>query len=427
MRISRNRVLLAFVILAMIGDFVRDDVIRAVAVRKNDFSDIFIGARLWRHGKNPYDSALASSTSKQLVGSQLSIVPIYPPSAYLLATPLTLLPWKEDNLCWAVLGLVGVGTIAWSLAHMGRFAAKDDKAWLIAAVVFTFRPFHTALQVGNAAVITIAFCLLAVYLAERDQDLFSGVILALATCLKPQLGLWIFVYYLVRRRWKVAAAGGLVAILVAGLAVARIPLTLSAILANYRQNLQYWFGPGGENDFTTANRFRFPLIDLQVAFYPFLHSAAAANALAYAIFISGAALWGYAMFRGRLRSAPLAISSLLALSFLCTYHRINDAGILTLPLCWGFEEGVQQLRRTRLLVVILVLALAAGQSVVARLGPYLPLWVTSTSWWNLILVPYFVWILLVLSAVLLYAVVVSARNNRAQVAADTRTLSEISI
>jgi hypothetical protein len=423
MRISRNRILLAFVILAMIGDFVRDDVIRALAVRKNDFSDIFIGARLWRHGKNPYDSALASFTSMQLVGSQLSIVPIYPPSAYLLATPLTLLPWREDNLCWAVLGLVGVGAIAWSLARMGRFAAKDDKAWLIAAVVFTFRPFHTALQVGNAAVITIALCLLAVYLAERDQDIFSGVILALATCLKPQLGIWIFVYYLVRRRWRVAVAGGLVGILVAGLAVARIPLTLSAIVANYRENLQYWFGPGGENDFTTANRFRFPLIDLQVALYPFLHSAVAANALAYAIFISGAALWGYAMFRGRLRSAPLAISSLLALSFLCTYHRINDAGILTLPLCWGFEEGAQQLRRTRFVVIVLVLVLAAGQSVVARLGPSLPLWVTSTSWWNLILVPYFVWILLVLSAVLLYAVVASARGNHAEIAADMGTLS----
>jgi Glycosyltransferase family 87 len=407
----------------MIGDFVRDDVIRALAVRKNDFSDIFIGARLWRHGKNPYDSALASFTSMQLVGSQLSIVPIYPPSAYLLATPLTLLPWREDNLCWAVLGLVGVGAIAWSLARMGRFAAKDDKAWLIAAVVFTFRPFHTALQVGNAAVITIALCLLAVYLAERDQDIFSGVILALATCLKPQLGIWIFVYYLVRRRWRVAVAGGLVGILVAGLAVARIPLTLSAIVANYRENLQYWFGPGGENDFTTANRFRFPLIDLQVALYPFLHSAVAANALAYAIFISGAALWGYAMFRGRLRSAPLAISSLLALSFLCTYHRINDAGILTLPLCWGFEEGAQQLRRTRFVVIVLVLVLAAGQSVVARLGPSLPLWVTSTSWWNLILVPYFVWILLVLSAVLLYAVVASARGNHAEIAADMGTLS----
>jgi len=427
MSISRNRLLLAIVILTMLGDFVRDDVIRALAVRKNDFSDIFIGSRLWRHGNNPYDSALATSTSKQLAGSELSIVPIYPPSAYLLATPLTLLPWKEDNLCWAVLGLVGVGTIAWSLARMGRFALKDDKAWLIVAVVFTFRPFHTALQVGNAAVITIALCLLAVYLAERDQDLLSGIILALATCVKPQLGIWIFVYYLVRRRWKVAAAVGVVGVLVAGMAVARIPLTLSAMVANYRHNLQYWFGPGGENDFTTANRFRFPLIDLQVALYPFLHSAMAANVLAYAIFISGAALWVYAMFRGHLRSAPLAISSLLALSFLCTYHRINDAGILTLPLCWAFEEGAQQLRRTRLLVVVLVLALAAGQSVLARLGPHLPLWVTSTSWWNLILVPYFVWILLVLSAVLLYAVVVSALSNHAQVAANTGILSENSI
>jgi len=123
------------------------------------------------------------------------------------------------------------------------------------------------------------------------------------------------------------------------------------------------------------------------------------------------------MFRGRLRSDALAISSLLALSSLSVYHRVNDVGILTLALCWGFEEGGRQLRRTRGLVVALVLMLAAGQSVLARSGPYLPLWVTD-SWWNLVLVPYFVWILLVLNGALLYAVVVSARSNAPQRAAE---------
>ena len=130
------------------------------------------------------------------------------------------------------------------------------------------------------------------------------------------------------------------------------------------------------------------------------------------------------MFRGRLRSDALAISSLLALSFLSVYHRINDVGILTLALWWGFEEGGEQLRRTRGLVVILVLMLAAGQSVLARSGPYLPSWVTDSAWWNLVLVPYFVWIMLVLSGVLLYAVVVSARSNPPQVVAEVGQFSE---
>jgi len=428
MRINGTRILLAFIILIMLGDFVYRDVAPALIARKNDFSDPFIGAWLWRHGENPYDRALAAATSKQLVGSRLSIVPIYPPATYLLVAPLSLLPWRSANLCWAALGLAGVGIIAWSLVRMGRFAAiHDTKAWLIAAIVFTFRPFHTALHVGNAAVITIALCLLAVYLAGRKHDLASGAILAIATCLKPHFGLWILAYYLVQRRWRVVAAGVLVGVVLAGVAIAHIPLTPAALVGGYRRNLQYWFGPGGGNDFTTANPFRFPLVNLQVALYPFAHSAVAANALAYAIFLLGAAIWAYAMFWGRLRSDTLAISSLLALSFLCVYHRINDAGILTLALCWGFEEGAEQLRRTRGLVVALVLMLAAGQSVLARAGPYFPSWVTDSAWWNLVLVPYFVWILLLLNGVLLYAVVVSARSNPPQCAAEIGHFSKAAI
>jgi len=401
---------LAFLILMMFGDFVYHGVVPALTARKNDFSDPFIGAWLWRHGENPYNRALAATTSKQLGGPGFSIVPIYPPTAYLLAAPFSLLPWRAANLCWAVLGLAGVGTIAWSLVRIGRFTAIDDKAWFITAIVFTFRPFHTALLVGNAAVITIALCMLGIYLASKENDLASGAILAIATCLKPHFGIWILAYYLVRRRFRVVAAGVLIGIVLSVVAIAQIRLNPAALLAAYRGNLQYWFGPGGENDFTTANPARFPLVNLQVALYPFAHSAVAANALAYAIFLLGAAIWAYAMFWGRPRSDALAISSLLALSFLCVYHRVNDAGILTLALCWGFEEGGEQLRRTRGLVVALVLILAAGQSVLTRSGPYFPSWVTDSALWNLVLVPYFVWSLLLLNGVLLYAVVVSARN-----------------
>jgi glycosyl transferase family 87 len=417
MRIKGIRVLLAVLVLMMLGDFVYRGFVPALTARKNDFSDPFIGAWLWRHGENPYDSALAETTSKQLVGSRLSIVPIYPPTTYLLAAPLSLLPWRSANLCWAALGLAGVGTIAWSLVHIGRFTAHDDKAWFITAIVFTFRPLHTALNVGNAAVVTTALCLLALYLAGRGHDMASGAILAIATCLKPHFGLWILAYYLVQRRWRVVATSVLVGVVLAVVAVARIPLTLPALVAGYRGNLHYWFGPGGENDFTTANPSRFPLVNLQTALYPFVHSAVAANALAYAIFILGAVIWVYAVLRGRLRSDALAISSLLALSFLSVYHRVNDAGILTLALCWGFKEGSEQLRQTRRLVVGLVLMLAAGQSVLARSAPHLPSQVTGSSWWNLGLVPYFVWILFALSGVLLYAVVVSARSNPPHVAA----------
>jgi hypothetical protein len=130
-------------------------------------------------------------------------------------------------------------------------------------------------------------------------------------------------------------------------------------------------------------------------------------------------VWAYFVFRGRVRSETLAISSLLALSFLSVYHRVNDAGILTLALCWALGRVDHQLRSTRRAVLfLLLLLLAPGQGVLTRLQPNLAPWVAHSWWWNLVIAPYFVWALFALSAVLLYAVVVSRREVLPQVAGN---------
>ena len=181
--------------------------------------------------------------------------------------------------------------------------------------------------------------------------------------------------------------------------------------------MNYWFGPGGQNDFTAANPFRLPLVNLQVVLYPLVHSSITANLLAHVIFISGMVVWAFVVFRGRVQSETLAISSLLALSFLSVYHRVNDAGVLTLALCWALGRVDQQLRWARCAVFfLLLLLLAPGQGVLTRLQPYLPPRVAHSWGWNIVIAPYFVWTLFALSVVLLYAVVVSGRNMLPQVA-----------
>ena len=130
-------------------------------------------------------------------------------------------------------------------------------------------------------------------------------------------------------------------------------------------------------------------------------------------------VWAYVVFRGGVRSEPLAISSLLALSFLSVYHRVNDAGILTLALCWALGSVDQQLRWTRRAVLfLLLLLLVPGQGVLTRLQLYLALRVMQSWWWNLVIAPYFIWVLFALSAVLLYAAVISGRDRFPQVAAS---------
>jgi hypothetical protein len=407
------RILLVVVTVLMLGDFVVRGIVPAFTTGKNDFSDPYVGAWLWRHNQNPYDGALASAIGTQLIHSRQPVVPIYPPTTFLTVAPLSFFSWSLANVIWAILGVCGVGLIALVLVRMGKLEGKDPMTWLIVAVVFSFAPFHTAIHAGNGAVITIALCLLGVYLASRARDVPSGVVLAVAAGLKPQLGIWLVLFYLVRGRWRVVAASVLTAALLGGIALASIPVPTMGLVTSYRHNLHFWFGTGGQNDFSTANPLRFQLLGLQVLLDPLTGNPFESNLAAYGAFVAGLMIWGYAMLRRQIASEVLALSSLLALSFLPIYHRVYDIGIMTLALAWVAEKGDERLKNVRrMAAVLLLLFLAPGQALVSRLETHLPLRMLQSWWWNLVLAPHAVWILLFLNGALLYGLVISTRNPK---------------
>ena len=405
---TRTRAFLLVIIIAMLGDLVLRGIVPSLTAGKNDFSDPFVGAWLWRHGSNPYDVALASAAGKRLTESQVLVVPIYPPTTFLLVAPITFLPWGWANFVLAVLGTLGVCLIAFCVVRLAHRRVQDDKAWIMIALVLAFAPFHTSLHVANVSVISTALCVLAVYLASCDHDLAGGFTLAVATCLKPHLGIWIFGFYLLRRRWRLLAAGALSGALLAVIALAQIPLPPHALLANYQANLQHWFQPGGQNDFSLANPLRFQLANFQVVLQPLLGSTGA-NAVALGVVALAVGLWIYAVSRKRACPEALALSSLLALSFLPVYHRVYDTGVLTLSLAWIFSDSGNRLDwMKRIALALLILLLLPFQSAVVRSETYLPLGTAQSWWWNLAVAPYASWILLAFSAVLLYAVLTSA-------------------
>ena len=174
--------------------------------------------------------------------------------------------------------------------------------------------------------------------------------------------------------------------------------SIPRVVADYQSNLQYWFQPGGENDFSVANPLRFQLTNVQVIFGTLLRSATA-NILAYGFFAGALVLWFWARYRYHLRSGNLAIASLLALSFVPFYHRTYDMGVLILALAWIFGAEMQSVKRVALgLFILLQLPM---QSALVRSRAYLS---ADHSWlWNIAVVPYASWSLLMFGAALLYA------------------------
>ena len=191
---------------------------------------------------------------------------------------------------------------------------------------------------SNMALAVVPLCLLGIYFAERKQDFTAGVILSAATALKPQIGLWVLLFYLIqfRKRFMIGAllpAVGLLAALIS------YPIPAGTLISGYRSNLQYWFEPGRMIGFTDG-AMPFHVNTSQVILYQLLHRVTLTSALANGMFACGLVIWSYAVWQARFRiSVPLAISSLLALSFISLYHSVSDATILTLALCWAYGEG----------------------------------------------------------------------------------------
>jgi hypothetical protein len=401
-RWSLLRISLGLISLAMVADFVFRGLTVAFASGKNDFLEVYTGAWLWRHGQNFYDSALATSTSIQLAGSAMLEAIVYPPSAFAAFVPFTFLPWGWANFLCLLLSLIGIGVSILFLLRIGNFSIRQRSGLLLLAFVLAFDPIHQAFHLANIALLVVPLCLAAIDLAQRHRDLAAGVLISCATLLKPQIGLWILLFYLFQlRKWFIVGAA--LPALPFLVALLRYPVPLATLVFGYRQNLQHHFGVGGHLGFTPGS-LPFHVNIFQVVLYQLWPSVNGVSLLAHGLFLCGLVIWAFALWRGKFAlPVPLAISSLIALSFISLYHSVSDTAVLPLVLCWAFkkEDEQQWSWPRRLTCLILLLMLLPGHSALMRITPHLAAGIRTAWWWQLFIARYFVWLLFALNIVLL--------------------------
>lgn len=410
MRLSGMRLLLGMIALLMLADFVFRGIVPATTAGKTDFSELYVGAWLFRHGQNYYDVTLATRTAARITFSNMPVAVVYPPTTFPLIVPLTYLTWPWANLMWLLIGSVGIAVTIAMLIRLGRFRKWDDRTLILATFILAFAPLHEAFHLGNMAIAAVPMCLWGIDCAERRRDLLAGAILALSSALKPQLGLWILLFYLVQLRKRVFLGA-----LGPGIAISTVlllyPVPARELIGAYNRNFQYWFAAGRPFGFTEG-AYPFHVNNVQIILYQVLHDASVTNKLAHGLFLAGLVVWGVAVFRGRFHIAPaLALSSLVALTFISLYHTVNDVTFLTLALCWAYSGKEEPTWTKRLTCILFLLLMLPGHSVLMRSMPYLGSGVINSWWWKLLIARYFVWVLLTLNGVLLYSLVSSAYND----------------
>jgi hypothetical protein len=143
----------------------------------------------------------------------------HPPTSVLLALPFAFLDHSDAFLAWALLSLAALALSLWIVVRQLGIRFTAWSLLPLVTLLLICSPFRQHMNQGQINLILLPL-ITGAWAAERSgRPGWAGVFLGLATAIKLFPG-FLFVYYLLRGRWKVLWAGALSFLAVTGLTVA---------------------------------------------------------------------------------------------------------------------------------------------------------------------------------------------------------------
>lgn len=418
---SKKLFLLFLILLAGVDFLVRGPLRGIKNTEWNDFVSLYIQSRLWVNGRDPYSMPdfvvawpgglarphfVSQEAADGTLVARRGVPSPYPLTSFVVLAPLSLLPWPVARATWISLNVIGFGLTLVLFASLAAAKWTESRTQIFFALGLALAPFHTGFATLNPTVLIVGLSVAAVWAACRGREMAAGILLGIAVCVKPQLGLCFLLYYLVRRRWNVAAiAGGWIAA-VALIAIVRLAASGVPWLSTYLENGRKVFAPGAINDFTTSNPVWYNMINLQVLFWQVARNSSLANWLAVlvGIFLLGIWLW---LIKRHSSCQLLQVSALVVLSLLPVYHRFYDAALLIWPLSWSLLIARERYRHFALLILACIIPfLLPGAALLNQLAEKgrVPATLENGWWWSALVMSHEVWFVLALGLILLYTV-----------------------
>jgi hypothetical protein len=408
-------VILWILLLTAAAEFVVRGPVRflRIPVEWNDLSQNYTASKLWLNGQNPSDPRNFVALWKHESGSRLELTDVRthlapPLGGLIVMAPIAAFPWKIAKILWVTVLLASFAATVWALALAGDLQRNQSGILAFIAACLALAPFQTGIASGNQTILVIGLCALAIWAASRRHDVAAGVLFGVACSLKPQIGAFLVLYYLVRRRWQLF---GTAVSTTAGLAlVAALYLRFrgASWLQDYLQNARGFVTANHIDDFSAANPGRFTLINLQVPFFSMTGQTSSANLLAFAVGGALVCTWIYWIARGK-RQVPelLSLGAIAIIGLLPVYHRFYDAALLVLPLCWCVTHAVGNERAIAkgalLLMTPFLVPGAAFLEQFAADGHASDV-ISHSWWWNCLVMPHETWALLLLCFILLHGI-----------------------
>ena len=379
----------------------------------NDLSQNYTASRLWLKGQSPADPKNFVVLWKQEthIGLHLDDIRTHlapPLGGLVVLAPVAALPWRAAKITWLAILLISFATTVGALASTAGLRWNEARTFLFIIGCFALAPFQTGIASGNTSILVIGLCAVAISTARANRDITAGILFGIACAVKPQLGAFLVLYYLVQRRWKLFGTAVTCTMVLNLVAVTYLQLRGASWVQDYLHNARGFVTSNHIDDFTTQNPSRFTLINLQVPFFSFTGSSSSANLLAFAVVAILVVAWIYWIVRRHGRPELLALSSISVVALLPVYHRFYDAALLAVPLCWCIAAIAGPARSVaRATLILMTPLLLPGTAILEQMAARgrISDAVTRSWWWNAIAMPHETWTLVLLFLVLLYGMI----------------------
>jgi Glycosyltransferase family 87 len=304
----------------------------------HDLVPVYTGAGCLLQGCDPYSISQLEEQFFQRGGRGVDLpsweidMPVYPPSTFLVLSPLLLLRYPAARFFWFVLN----GGLFILSAVLVLSGCPRSNRWLATSLVSVILATSgILLVVGQPATFAISLIIISSYFFLRVRFLpLCAFLFMLSLAVKPQLGGLIVLYFLgqkiYRRYAAFALAGALVLLLSAGLTLRMHPHSANWT-STLQGNLSSTLSPGGSADPRPANQEAIGDMNLQSLTSIFFADAGKFNYVAYVVFLVLLAFlimltWSHAS--GETHVVALAALSILTL--MPVYHRFYDTRVLLL-------------------------------------------------------------------------------------------------
>jgi hypothetical protein len=339
-----------------------------------DLTGPYLQSFAWRHGCNPYQPAKIlvekffpnANNGKGFNGG------IYPPTTSLLMMPITYFHWDTAKKIWMM----------WTI--------------FIFSVTMYFLGKQLIIKFNNYGGLKLSFLF-----SLKNYITLSGFLLALAVGLKPQLALFLVVFYLLRKKYRILTFfGAMYALIIISSEIYPVIIDGNQLGSSWTMWLKRVFagyGVTGGERFLYDDIDKFSTLNIQVLVSQFFHNSFAVKTISFTIYISMILFFIYFYFNNKKCDEFIIFSLLSILILLPVYHRFYDASLLIVPLLWSIlkVKKIKNEKKLSFLALLLLLFSVPGGTILILLTPRLPQIISNSAIWNFIVLPHQVWILLI--------------------------------